>query len=452
MPASVHDLHNDSVSRLLLFLSFPTIVATSINALFNFVDRYFLAFLGELEFAAVGVAFIVQMLMSAIALGVGTGFTVLLGQAIGRGDRRRQRDYLYLAAAAVVILSLTSAAVGFWWTQELASLLGVSGEMSIHFGGYLRVVMMGSFGIYLPIILNSLARAQGEMIKPMKVMMVGALLNIALDPLFIFGGMGVPAYGVEGAAYATVVARSISTVYAFFVFRGFLRSILLGCSASLRSGIRTALSVENQLKVTRYSVLSVAMNCMPPILFSSLIILFQPYGDLAKAAFTLAMSCGVIVLFPVVGLSRSVITLTAQNAATKNFQRCREIERKALVLGLLVTTILSLLLVACSKALVEFFMDGQHESAKFLLYCYVFSLPFQALIQVKESYLQGFGRLGVALLIRVSFVVIVLFCWGLGGYYGFQGVALGISLGFLVQALWSSLLVKRVKSTPSIRE
>ena len=207
------------VPKLLLAMGLPMIVSMMLQAFYNIVDSYFvsampdtaeIAHMGDYAVGALTLAFPIQMLMVAIGVGTGVGINALLARSLGEGDRGKASRI----SGNAVFLGLCTYAVFL-----LFGLFGVkpyiasqtSDPIILEMGcSYLRICCMLSFGIMLYMIYEKLLQATGRTMQATIAQVAGALTNIVLDPIMIFGWLGCPAMGVAGAAYATVIGQIVS--------------------------------------------------------------------------------------------------------------------------------------------------------------------------------------------------------------------------------------------------
>ena len=193
-------------------LALPMLVGILAVIGFGLVDAWFVGQLGTTELAAIGFAFPVMNLVFGLTLGMGVGTTATVAQALGSGDtdgvRRLVRDALALAIASVVVASVA----GYATIEPVFGALGAAGEELVAVRAYMEVWYLGMPFLVIPIVGNAAIRATGDTRFPASLMVASALMNACLDPLFIFGWGPVPAYGIRGAAIASVLARVATLV------------------------------------------------------------------------------------------------------------------------------------------------------------------------------------------------------------------------------------------------
>lgn len=203
--------------KLIVSMSLPAMFSMLIQALYNIVDSMFVAQIGEDALTAVSLAFPVQMLLVSVGVGTGVGINSLVARRLGE---RHKMDAdaaaahgLLLSAAMWVIFAL----LGALFTRPFIGLFTDDQNILRMGSDYLWVVTVFSFGVFLELSVEKTLQATGNMIFPMLFQLTGAVMNIILDPIFIFGLLGVPAFGVKGAAIATVIGQIGAMAFALCI-------------------------------------------------------------------------------------------------------------------------------------------------------------------------------------------------------------------------------------------
>jgi len=210
-------LTSGPVEKTLIRLTAPMLVGLFSIMAFNLTDTYFVSRLGTDALAALSFTFPVVMVVGSVALGLGTGAASVISNALGAGDTDRTRrlttDGLVLSVSIVVLISLA----GVLTIDPLFTALGAKARLLPIIRSYMTIWYVGMVFMVVPMVGHNAIRATGDTFTPAIIMVVGAGLNIALDPLLIFGMAGFPRMGVAGAALATVFARSVTLTAALYV-------------------------------------------------------------------------------------------------------------------------------------------------------------------------------------------------------------------------------------------
>ena len=206
------------VARLILSMSLPAMFSMLVQSLYNIVDSIFVAKIGESALAAVSLAFPIQTLMIAVAVGTGVGINSLISRRLGEGEQEAADR----AASHGIVLGVISwalfALLGLLFSRPFIQIFS-SNEAVVQAGtDYLAIVTILSFGIFVEVSVEKTLQATGNMIYPMVFQLIGAVINLIMDPILIFGLMGFPAMGVAGAALATVLGQIIAMVYSCLLY------------------------------------------------------------------------------------------------------------------------------------------------------------------------------------------------------------------------------------------
>jgi len=209
-------LGNMNVKKLLIKMSIPATIAMLANAFYNFIDTVFVSWQdGEIAIGALSIAFPIQMIVMAIGLMIGIGSSSIFSRAYGRGDKEAMRRVVNTALLFNLVLSLIISILGLIFLDPLLNLFGATSSNIDFARDYTFYILIGLTPFSLSIVLNNLTRAEGRANIAMWSLLIGAGVNILLDPIFIFDfGFGM---GVSGAALATVIAKSASFVFILYM-------------------------------------------------------------------------------------------------------------------------------------------------------------------------------------------------------------------------------------------
>ena len=205
------------VLRLIFSMSLPAMFSMFIQSMYNIVDSIYVSQIGMEALTAISLAFPLQTLMIAVAVGTGVGVNSLVSRRLGEG----RYDEASSAATHGVVLAFFSwiifAILGVFLTRPFFEMFSDK-PIVISMGcDYVYIVMIFSFGVFIQIVLEKTLQATGNMIYPMFFQLTGAITNIILDPILIFGLYGVPELGVKGAAIATVIGQIFALIFSIIV-------------------------------------------------------------------------------------------------------------------------------------------------------------------------------------------------------------------------------------------
>jgi len=209
------------IPKLILTMSMPAIISMMVQALYNFVDSLFVAQVGEDALKAVSLAFPIQLVLIAAFVGLGIGINSSVSRKLGEGDYESAVNIAEHGYILAGILYIFVALLGVFFVDDFFRWF-TDDPLVLEYGiTYSRIILIGSFGRIFAQAGMSILQGSGEMKKPMVAQLIGAITNIVLDPIMIFGLFGFPRLGVAGAAIATVTAQFISMLFVFYtLFRG----------------------------------------------------------------------------------------------------------------------------------------------------------------------------------------------------------------------------------------
>ncbi|GEK89663.1 putative efflux protein, MATE family [Alkalibacterium putridalgicola] len=212
-------LRTENVKKLLLTLSIPNIVAQLINMLYNVIDRMFIGHIpevGSLALTGVGVAFPIVMLIMAFSYFIGMGGTPLASIKMGQGNKEDGERILGTSVVMLVLISITLTVLFLAFGEQLLVLFGASAETLPFAWDYMKLYTLGTIFVQLALGLTPFISAQGFAKESMLAVLIGAVFNIVLDPILIYGFD----MGVQGAAIATVISQMMSAIYVLHFLLG----------------------------------------------------------------------------------------------------------------------------------------------------------------------------------------------------------------------------------------
>lgn len=389
-------LGTEPVGRLLWRLAIPTITAQVINMLYNVVDRVYIGHMGaegDMALTGVGVAMPVILFISAFAALISSGGAPRASIFMGRGDMRSAERTMGGCFTAQIAVSLALTAVLLIWNRPLLLTFGASENTIGYAADYMSVYALGTLFVEVTLGMNAFITAQGFAKTGMLTVLIGAVCNIALDPLFIFAFH----MGVRGAALATVLSQAVSAVWVtWFLARG--KSILRLNRDSLKLRPRliapcVALGVAPFVMQASESVITVCFNAS----------LLKYGSDVAVGSMTILYSVMQFAMMPLQGLAQGAQPITSYNFGAKNAPRVREVFRRLLTVSLLYSTALWALVMAFPRTFVTMFNSDpglvDYASRALRIYCAVLFL-FGAQIACQMTFV-SLGKAAISAVVAV---------------------------------------------------
>ena len=317
MEESKEFLGTEPVGKLLFRLSIPTVIAQLVNMLYNIVDRIYIGHMpgdGSLALTGVGVCMPLIMLVSAFAALVSSGGAPRASIFMGKNEYRAAEKTMGNCFSLQVVISLILTAVLLIWGEELLLAFGASANTIGYASDYMEIYAMGTLFVQLTLGMNFFITAQGFTRISMISVLLGAVVNIALDPVFIFGLH----MGVRGAALATIISQALSCAWVvYFLCSSKTRLRLKKENLGLQAGVILpciALGAAAFIMQASESIISVCFN-------SSLL---RYGGDIAVGTMTIMVSVMQFAMLPMQGIAQGAQPISSYNYGARNAARVRK--------------------------------------------------------------------------------------------------------------------------------
>ena len=392
------------VGKLLMSMSLPIMISMLIQALYNIVDSMFVARISEDALTAVSLAFPIQNLMIAVATGTGVGMNSLLSKALGAKDfdraNRAATNGLFVLVLSCVPFMLFGGLLTDWFMRTQTDIESII----LHGDSYLRVVCLVSVGAFGAIAVERLLQATGKTVYSMITQAVGAVVNIALDPVLIFGLCGLPAMGVTGAAVATVLSQCVSFVL------GIVFNVCCNREISLSyRGFRPDGHIIGRIYAVGVpSILMASIGSVMTFFMNRILIAFS---STATAVLGVYFKLQSFVFMPIFGLNNGLVPIVSYNYGAKKKKRMMRSIRLAILTAVCIMTAGFLAFELIPDQLMGLYNASEHmlsigEPAlriigiHFLIagYCIVAGSVFQALGNALPSLITSLARQLVVLL------------------------------------------------------
>lgn len=303
------------VNKLLISMALPMMISMLVQALYNVVDSIFVAKLSEDALTAVSLAFPMQNLMIAVASGIGVGMNAVLSRSLGQKNQamvnKSATNGMFLEAIGYIIFLIIglTAVRAFYTAQDAPAEIT---EMGVE---YLSVVLIFSFGIFGQFTFERMLQSTGKTLYTMFTQITGAVINIILDPIMIFGLLGCPKMGITGAAVATVIGQICAGVFAFILNMKKNHEVHIDFTKALRPDgrvIKTILSVgiPSMIMAAIGSVMTFGMNKILIVFSSTAVAVFGVYFKLQSFVF-----------MPVFGLNNGMVPIISYNYGAEKKDR-----------------------------------------------------------------------------------------------------------------------------------
>lgn len=328
----------------ILTLSLPIIMNNFIGTLYNLGDAYWVSRLGDIPMAAINFVWPVSFLTFSIALGISIGGGSIISQYIGAGkiqEARETTQQLYIFGA---LFGIFSSILGWIITPSIIQWMNATGDLYINSVAYLRILFIEMPFLFIMNIFFTLNQARGDTITPTIVNGSSAVLNILIDPLFIFTFN----LGIEGAAWATVLSKVPFTLYGIY-------QLSKGHGATSIAPFDFSINKDKMKDLLRIGLPSSAGRSGVALGFIVLFALFATYGDNALTAVGIGNRLNGLAFMPAIGIGAALSTITAQNLGAGNIDRIKKAFHVSLALSILLLAIMCLVLWFFAYELISIF-------------------------------------------------------------------------------------------------
>lgn len=328
--------------KLILSMSLPAMFSMLVQSLYNVVDSVFVAQLSQKAFTAITLAGPFQMLSISVAVGTAIGINSVVSRRLGEGKVDKASKAATHGIFLGVLSGLFFAILGIFLTRPFFEMFTPDQEV-IQLGcDYLYIVLIFSFGIFLQTNMEKTLQATGNMIYPMLFQLSGAITNIILDPILIFGLFGVPALGIKGAAIATVIGQMVAMVFSMIIVHTKSHSVHI----KLR-GFRPEWKTIRDIYAV--GIPSIIMQSIGSVLTTALNSIMISFSDAAVNVLGAYFRLQSFVFMPVFGLTQGVMPIMGFNYGARN--------RKRLVDAFKIGTVIAVIIMILGTALFMIFPD-----------------------------------------------------------------------------------------------
>jgi len=307
------NLLEGSITKNIIFLAAPMVLVMFLQTLFNIVDTIFVGRISAYAVAAVSMAFTVMFIIIAIGAGLGIGTASVVARRLGAKDKKGAELAAEHSIFIGLFVSLLITALGLAFAEQIFILMGAGPEVLPLVLSYVRILFVGMIFLVMMFIGNSILQGEGDTKTPMKIISFAVVLNIILDPIFIF----VLGYGVAGAAIATVLSRAVGAALIWY----FLLSNRALLQFNLRAFKYAPAIVRDILKVGLPSMVLHGAMGVGMAAFTKLSSLFGPF---AIAAYGIGFRLESIAILPALGIAMAVVTIVGQNVGAGNISRAKK--------------------------------------------------------------------------------------------------------------------------------
>lgn len=376
----------ENIYEILITLSIPIIINSLIQTLYNLVDGIWVSKISSVHFAATAFVWPVNFLFISIGIGLSIAGTSLLSQLIGAGDLKGAKEYSAQLIAITLLSSIGLTVLGYIISPTVIRLMGATGDLANLGNTYLRITLLDIPFMFLFFNINSMMHAQGDTITPMLLSGASAIINVILDPVFIFSFN----WGIAGAAWATLVSRAVLAIVGVMM--------LFGEKNKVRPNFKGFKFDKGIIKeIVTIGLPSSVGQSGASLGFIVLNGFIGSYGTATIAAYAMVNRITSLVMQPAMGMGAALTAIVGQNMGADQMDRVHESFHKALKLTITIGVVGCLLLIIFDTPIINFFMQAKDdptviELALTYLFYISLSMPLMGIFSVFQGLFQGTGN------------------------------------------------------------
>ncbi|MDY0150848.1 MAG: MATE family efflux transporter [Candidatus Cloacimonas sp.] len=410
------------IPRAIMNLALPSVLSMIVNILYNLTDTFFIGKLGDpYQLAAVSISLPVAIFQMAIAGVFGVGGGSYLSRALGKKDFASAKETTSTAIFSSAVISIVLGALGILFIPQILVAVGASSNTIIPATRYMLIILIGSPFTLLSFTFVQLIRAEGAAKDAMMGLIIGTLVNILLDPLFIFGFN----MGVTGAAVATVIGQALGLVY-YLSF--YLRKRSVAAPSRKYLHLRWQCYKEILFIGIPASLGTIMMSIGNTITYK----LASAYGDHSIAAIGVCSRVFSIPIFVFIGIAIGVQPLIGFNFGARNFPRMKKAISTAIAISMSLGLVFTVLFALFPKMLIAAFIRDPQimDIGTVILKAYVYAIPFAAIGMILMTSLQAMGKALPALIVALSRqgLVYLPLIFILNHYFAFNGLVFALPI------------------------
>ena len=393
------------VGKLIFNISLPIMISMLVQAMYNIVDSFFVAKLSENALTAVSLAFPMQSLLIAVAVGTGVGVNALLSKSLGEKDYKKADETASNGAFVFLLSYVIFLILGFTIVRPFyAGQVKTADPELLELGvDYLSVVMVVSFGMMGQILFERLLTSTGKTVYSMISQLSGAVTNIILDPILIFGLLGAPKLGVAGAAWATVIGQCIGALVGFFCNLKFNHEVHLNFR-----GFRPNLSIIGT--IYQVGIPSICMQSIGSVMTYAMNLILIGFTSTATAVFGVYFKLQSFFFMPVFGLTNGITPIIAYSYGARQRKRMVKTIRISMVVAAILLTLGCGVFVLMPEALLKIFdaSEAMCDIGNPALRTIALSFLFAWFSIVASTVFQALGKATFSLVISVMRQLVIL--------------------------------------------
>ena len=434
------------ILSLLKQIAIPSMMGSLFQVLFNLVDTFYAGKISPESLAALAKAFPLYFIVVSAGIGIVAGCNSLIANALGSNNKILASIYTYSSLVYAFFLSIFITFIGIYFASDLLLLMGSSNSSIDLSKKYTDIIFFGTIIFLILTSFNSVLYAQGDTKTYRNVLGIGVILNIILNPIFVFGFFFIPSFGIAGLAISTLIIQFGACIYLFYKVNNTELKIILNISNFI---IRRnfLINIFNQCMPITMALFLVATGSYILLSFINI------FGELAVAGYGAAIRFEHLFSLPVIGLNTAVISIAGQNYGARRYERIKEVYSKSIIIGVIFMCVSGLIIYIFSESIISIFSNDLEvikfgssylKIAAFIGPIYpVFFISHALFTALKKTFLIFYSNLFRMVLFPL--IITWLIIKVLGGYYNdiFYGLLImNWIFGFIMLFIARGLMIK----------
>ena len=382
-----NELLTKDIRKLIIQIAIPSSIGMFFNTMYNVVDTFYVGQISTSAISALSYSFMVFFLLLSVSFGLSSAMTAYVGGALGKHKHTMAKIYVANGMGLFFFIALFLSVMSLLLLESIFTLMGAKGEVLQIALDYTYIILLGILPMLLGLGANAVLIARGDTKSYRNSLIVGFVLNLILNPIFIYGYGLIPAFGVQGVALATVLIQCVTSIY---IISKLYQTALFDIKGLLQSFPNFKAYKQLMLQAIPASLNMFLMS------FGSIITIYfvSFYGVKAVASFGIGYRVEQIILLPMLGLNTAVMSIVSNNFGAKNFARIHEVINKALKYGYIMSAIGVVLIVIFGNYIIMIFDTDTEVIATAYIYIIFESFIFFAFITlfISVSTLQGIKK------------------------------------------------------------
>tara|TARA_Y100001970_G_scaffold207614_1_gene252989 strand:- start:6011 stop:7339 length:1329 start_codon:yes stop_codon:yes gene_type:complete len=427
-------------------IAIPSMTGSLFQTLFNLVDTFYAGRISADALAALAKAFPLYFIIIAAGIGIVAGCNSLIGNSLGSNNKVAASIYSYNSLVYAFFLSIFIMLIGTFFSYDILKFMGSTQESIALSKEYTDIIFFGTIVFLILTSFNSILYAQGDTKTYRNVLVVGVILNIILNPIFIFGLFFIPAFGIAGLAISTILIQFGACIYLFYkVKQTELKIIPKISNFYIRRNF--LINIFNQSMPITMALFLVATGSYLILSFINI------FGDQAVAGYGAAIRFEHLFSLPVIGLNTAVISIAGQNFGARRYDRIKEVYFKSVTIGVIIMSVAGVIIYILSEPIIRIFSDDLEvikygssylKIAAFIGPIYpVFFISHALFTALKKTFLIFYSNL--LRMVFLPFAIVWVILNVMEGYFNdiFYGLLImNWILGFIMLAIARGLMIK----------